>query len=155
MSAPTTRRVARDRWVDAAALGLLLAGVVHFLAALDHMAHDPRFAVFFLVVGAAQVGLAPYPGRRPRPARVAVALASTVVLLVLYLASRTVVLDLGPHSDRPEAPDLLGTVAVMSELVALAALPALLPARWRRAAVNGVLVIGAAVWLSWFAGLIG
>lgn len=155
MSAPTTTRLARDRWVDAAALGLLLAGVVHFLAALDHMTHKPQFVVFFLAVGIAQIVLAPHLGRAPRPGRVAVALGSTVVLLLLYLASRTVVLDLGPHSDRPEAPDLLGTIAVMSELVALAALPALLPARWRRGAVNGVLGIGAAVWLSWFAGLIG
>lgn len=155
MSAPTAPRVARDRWVDAAALGLLLAGAAHLLAALDHLDHDPRFAGFFLAVGVAQIGLAPYPGRPPRPGRVGVALGSTVALLLLYLASRTVVLELGPHADRPEAPDLLGTLAVLSELVALAALPALLPPRRRRVAVNGVLVIGVAVWLAWFAGLIG
>lgn len=155
MSAPTTIRVVRDRWPAAAAGGMVVAGVVHFLAALDHMDHKPQFVAFFLAVGVGQIALAPHPGRTPRPGRVALALSSTVGLLLLYLASRTVVLDLGPHADRPEAPDLLGTIAVAAELVALVGLPALLPPRWRRVAVNAVLVTGVAVWLSWFTGLIG
>lgn len=154
-STPTAPGVARDRWVDAAAAGTVVAGMTHLLAALDHLSHEPRFVVFFLVVGVAQIGLAPHPGREPRPRRVAVALGCTVGLLLLYLASRTVVLDLGPHSDRPEAPDLLGTIVVVSELVALAALLALLPATRRGGRSTPVLVIGMAVWLSWFTGLIG
>lgn len=155
MSAPTAPRVARDHWVVAATGGMLVAGVTHVLAALDHLSHEPGFVVFFLVAGAVQIGLAPYPGRPARPGRVAVAVASTVGLLLLYVASRTVALNLGPHSDRPEDPDLLGTIVVVSELVAVVGLLALMPPRWRRVSVNAVLAVGAAVWVSWLTGLIG
>lgn len=150
-AAPRTR----DRWVDAAALSMLLAGGAHLLAALDHLDHGPRYAAFFLAVGVGQIALAPHPGRDPRPGRVIAALAGTVGLLLLYVVSRTVALDLGPHSDRPEAPDLLGTVVVVCELACVVALCGLLPPRRRRIAVNAVLVVGVAVWLSWFSGLIG
>lgn len=154
MSAPHALRT-RDRWVDTAALSLWLAGGVHLLAALEHLHHGPRYAAFLLAVGIAQLALAPHPGRTPRPNRVVAALALTVGLLLLYLVSRTVALDLGPHSDRPEAPDLLGTIVVVGELTGVAALCGLLPPRRRRIAVNTVLTIGVAVWLSWFGGLIG
>lgn len=155
VSAPTTPRVRRDRWPAAATFGMLLAGGGHLLAAVDHLSHGPRFAVFFLVVGCAQIALAPHPGRAPGPGRVSAALACTVGLLLLYLVSRTIALDLGPHSDRPESPDLLGTIVVLCELVAIMALPALLPPRPRQIAVNVLLAIGLVVWLSWFTGLIG
>jgi hypothetical protein len=144
----------RSRWTDAAALGLLVAGVCHVFAALDHLGHGVLFAAFFLVVGLTQLvvgsGL-----RRVRPAVAAAALAGTVALLVLYVVSRTVALDLGPHSDRPEDPDVLGTAVVICELVAVTALPTLLPLRRRRVAVNVLLAIGVALWVSWFAGVLG
>lgn len=144
----------RTWWPAAAALGVTLAGAGHVLAALDHFADDVRFAAFFLAVGAVQLIVG--PGMRGRrPAVVATVLAGTVALLLLYLVSRTIALDLGPHSDRPQSPDLLGTVVVVCEVLAVAALPALLPPRARRIAVNAVLAVGATVWSAWFAGLIG
>lgn len=143
------------RWADAAALGLVVAGACHLLTALEHLTHDVRFAVFFLAAGVVQVCLGPGLRRRARPAVVAAALAGTVGLLLLYLVSRTVALELGPHADRPEDPDPLGTVVVVAELVAVAALPALLPPRGRAVALNAVLAVGVAVWLAWFAGIIG
>jgi hypothetical protein len=153
--APPIPRTARDRWVDVAAGGLLAAGVAHLLAALDHLSHEPRFVVFFLAVGAAQVVLSPRQGRRRGPVAVSAVLAATVGLLLLYVASRTLVLDLGPHADRPEDPDLLGTVVVLCELVAVVGLLALLPPRGRRVAGNAVGVIGLGLWLAWLTGVLG
>ncbi len=158
MSAPAVpaapeKRV--DRWAALGPGGLLVAGAAHLLAALDHLTHDPRFAVFFLVVGAAQLVGAPALRRGARPAFVVAAVASTVALLLLYVASRTVVLPLGPHADRPEDPDLLGTVVVLGEVVALAVLPRLLPPAHRRAVANGVLLVGIGVWVAWLTGLLG
>jgi hypothetical protein len=134
---------------------MLLAGAGHVVAALEHLDHGLVFAAFFLTVGVAQLGLGPALRKEPRPATVGVVLAASIGLLLLYVVSRTVVLDLGPHSDRPEDPDVLGTGVVIFELVTVTALPTLLPARWRRVAVDTILAVGTAVWLAWFTGLIG
>ncbi|GAA1240977.1 hypothetical protein GCM10009609_00700 [Pseudonocardia aurantiaca] len=152
---PAAHPASRSRWADAAALGMVLAGAGHVVAALEHLDHGLVFAAFFLTVGVAQLGLGPALRKGPRPATVGVVLAGTIGLLLLYVVSRTVVLDLGPHSDRPEDPDALGTAVVIVELVTVTALPTLLPAPWRRAAVDTILAVGAAVWLAWFTGLIG
>jgi hypothetical protein len=87
----------------------------------------------------------------------AAVLAVTLGLVLLYLASRTVTLPFGgvhtAHNDRPQDPDLLGTVVVAAELLTLATGPAFLPAivRW---AMNTMLLIGAGLWLAWGTGLL-
>ncbi len=143
------------RWAGTAVLGLILAGVGHVLAALDHLSHDVRFAVFFLAVGLGQLVVGSGMRRSARTPTVSATLAVTVSLLLLYLVSRTVALELGPHGDRPESADVLGTAVVIAELAALVALPALLPARARRIAVNAILAVGVAVWVSWITGITG
>lgn len=148
---------AGGRWADAAALGMVLAGAGHLVAAYDHLAHRAQFAVFFFAVGITQLLLGPGLRRGARPAVVAAVLAATVGLLLLYVLSRTVPLGLsrGMGSDRPEDADLLSTAVVVFELVTVVALPALLPPRGSRIAVNVILAVGVAVWVSWFAGVIG
>lgn len=144
------------RWADAAALGMVVAGGGHLLAALAHIGHDVRFTIFFLAVGLVQICLGPgLRHRRPRPATIWLALAGTAALLLLYLVSRTVVLELGPHSDRPEDPDPVGTVVVLAELVTVGALPGLLAPRSSRLALNLLLSLGVVVWLAWFGGVLG
>jgi uncharacterized membrane protein len=154
VSAPTDAP-AGTAWERAGRLGLDVAGAAHLLVALDHLTHDPRFSVFFLVTGAAQLVVAHRMRRGAHPGAVTAVIAATVGLLVLYLVSRTVALSFGPHADRPEDADLLGTVVVVAELVAVATLPVLLPAAWRARVLNGLLAAGVAVWLAWFAGLLG
>jgi uncharacterized membrane protein len=138
-----------------AVLALAVAGAGHLLAALDHLTHDPRFTAFFLAVGIAQLLVAGKVRDGTRAAVVGSAVAATVLLLVLYLVSRTVALPLGPHSDRPEDPDLLGMLVVLAEVTALATLPALLADRGRRIAVDLVLLTGIGTWVAWLTGLIG
>jgi hypothetical protein len=53
-----------------------------------------------------------------------------------------------------EAPDLLGTATVALELLAMAAMTALLPRAWRSRAVNGLLALGALAWVLWLTGVL-
>ena len=85
-------------------------------------------------------------------------LAATLGLGLLYLASRTVNLPFGGvhtvHNDRPQDPDVLGTVVVVAELLTLATGPALLPATARRWATNAMLLAGVGLWAAWGTGLL-
>jgi hypothetical protein len=62
-----------------------------------------------------------------------------------------VALGLEP-ADAGTSPGLLGTATVAVELVSVLALTALLPAVLRRHAANGLLVLGALIWVAWFTG---
>ena len=150
--APPADRGSREL---AGALGMVLAGAGHVFAALDHLSHALLFSAFFLVVAVAQLLLAARIREGARPALVMAVLAGSIGLVLLYVVSRTVALEFGPHSDRPEDPDVLGTAVLICELVTIAVLPTLLPPRWRGAAVNMILAVGVAVWVAWFTGLIG
>jgi hypothetical protein len=144
--------VRTDRWTLAAAAVVTLAGALHLVAALEHLGHDVRFAVFFLGVGAAQVAAGPSLRRGMAPAAAVTVLAGSVGLVLLYLYSRTIGLHVGPHADRPEDPDALGLAVVACELVAVAAVAALLPPRGRARVVNAVFAVGIGVWGLWLSG---
>ena len=58
------------------------------------------------------------------------------------------------HNDRPQDPDLLGTVVVLAELVTLATAPALLPAALRRRCTTALMLVGVAMWAAWLTGLV-
>ena len=79
-------------------------------------------------------------------------------LVLLYVASRTVNLPFGGvhtvHNDRPQDPDILGTVVVAAELLTLATGPALLSATARRWATNALLLAGLGLWAAWGTGLL-
>ncbi|MGY1604186.1 hypothetical protein [Geodermatophilus sp. SYSU D00815] len=53
------------------------------------------------------------------------------------------------------APGVLGPVTVAAEVLLIAALAALQPARWRRRTVDGLLVLGGLAWALWFTGVLG
>jgi hypothetical protein len=141
-----------------ASVGLYAAAGGHVIASLVHLSHGWRITVFFLVAAAVQVLVA---GRVARGAGAAVAsavLAGTLGLVLLYLASRTMTLPFGGvhtvHNDRPQDPDLLGTVVVAAELLTLATVPALLPATARRRATDAMLLVGVGLWVAWGTGLL-
>jgi hypothetical protein len=60
----------------------------------------------------------------------------------------------GKEGPQPEPVTLLGTLTVAAEVVAIAALSALLPARWRSRVLNGLLGLGALVWVLWLTGVL-
>jgi len=141
-----------------AALGLYVAAGGHLIASLVHLSHGWGITTFFLVVAAIQIAAAGRLARGAGGSATAAVLAVTLGLVLLYLASRTVTLPFGgvhtAHNDRPQDPDLLGTVVVAAELLTLATGPALLPAIVRRWAMNTMLLIGAGLWLAWGTGLL-
>jgi hypothetical protein len=142
-----------------AAVGLYVAAAGHVIAALLHLEHGWEVAVFFFVAAAAQVAVAGRIGRATAgPAMVGAVLTATLGLVLLYVASRTMNLPFGgihtAHNDRPQDPDMLGTVVVVAELVTLATLPALLPATLRRWSTTAMMVVGAGMWVAWAAGLV-
>jgi hypothetical protein len=158
---PTSASPVRG-WASAArltSLGLYVAAAGHVGAALVHLSHGWLYSVFFLAVALAQVIVA---GRVARCAlgtgALGTVLGATLVLLLLYVASRTVPLPFGgahgAFNDRPEDPDLLGSTVVVAELLVLAAGPALLPAVVRRLATTVLLLVGAGLWASWATGVL-
>jgi uncharacterized membrane protein len=138
-----------------AAGAVTVAGVLHLLAALEHVQHQMTFAVFFIVVGLVQTGAGAGLRRGSTPLRVGLGLAALVGLVVLYVYSRTIGLQIGPHADRPEDPDFLGITVVVCELATIAAMITLLPDRLRSVAGNAVLAVGIGVWVLWATGVVG
>ena len=141
-----------------AAWGLYAAAGGHVVAALAHLSHGWRITVFFLVTAVVQVLVGGRVGRGVGDRGTGAVLAATLGLVLLYVASRTVNLPFGGvhtvHNDRPQDPDLLGTLVVAAELLTLVAGQALLPARTRRVAVNAMLLVGAGLWGAWGLGVL-
>jgi hypothetical protein len=142
-----------------AAVGLYAAAAGHVIAALVHLEHGWDVTVFFFIAAAAQVAVAGRIGRATAgPALVGAVLLGTLGLVLLYVASRTMTLPFGgihtAHNDRPQDPDMLGTVVVVAELVTLATLPALLPEALRRWSTTAMMLVGAGMWAAWAAGLV-
>ena len=153
----TARRLASPSLL--AAVGLYAAAAGHVIAALVHLQHGWSVTTFFLVAAAAQVAVAGRVGRGTAgPALVSAVLLATVGLVLLYVASRTMNLPFGGvhtvHNDRPQDPDMLGTVVVVAELVTLATVPALLPEALRRWSTTAMMLIGVGMWAAWAAGLV-
>ena len=59
-----------------------------------------------------------------------------------------------PTARGGEDPGPLGTATVALELLAIAAMTALLPRAWRSRAVNGLLALGALAWVLWLTGVL-
>lgn len=141
-----------------AAVGLYAAAGGHVIASLVHLSHGWRITAFFLVAAAVQVLVAGRVARGAGSAVLGAVLAGTLGLVLLYLASRTMTLPFGGvhtvHNDRPQDPDLLGTVVVAAELLTLATVPALLPPTARRRATDAMLLVGVGLWAAWGTGLL-
>ena len=60
----------------------------------------------------------------------------------------------GSAVEPPEAPEVLGSLTVAVQLLAVSALTALLPARLRSRAANTVLLLGITAVLLWLTGLL-
>ena len=91
----------------------------------DHLREYLLFGIFFAVVGAAQLGAAVALLRPTR--RLAVGVATGQVLLVaLWLVSRTTGLPIGPQPWTPEEIGVADVACVGLELLAVAVLGGLL-----------------------------
>lgn len=140
-----------------AALGSGAAGCAHLSVAGDHLAAWWGYGAFFLLVGSAQLvaGLALVRAARDRLVRANV--WGNLVLILLYVASRTVGVPIGPehagHRLEPAGP--LDLVTVATEVLIVFALLPVLPRRSRRVTMDLLLVCGLALWLLRATGRLG
>ena len=153
----------------------LLAAATHLWVVPEHRAEWPPAAIFFVVVTVLQVALAWWTHRSPSPLVVTAGLVGTVGLLVFYVLTRTVALPFLPAhgaehlpvawgvgngipifpEDRIEAVGLPDMVCLVAELVTVAALCSLAAPSVRRAATNGLLLLGVSLLALRLVGVLG
>ena len=98
------------------AAALLITAFIHVAVVPEHAREWPAAAVFFTVLTAVEVALAVAVLTRASRALLVVGAAISVMSAVLWVASRTVGLPIGPEAFRPEAvaaPDLIATALEM------------------------------------------
>jgi hypothetical protein len=129
------------------------AALVHFAVAPEHFREWWGFGTFFVLCGEAQLGWAFLARRRPGPLALSTGLAGSLLLVALWLVSRTVGLPLGPEPGVPEAAGTADVVAVSLELVTALACGRMLvagPGRFARAlpvrAATGLAAAGLTAW---------
>ncbi len=166
----------------AAAAGLHVAAAVDHLGAGDLVVGFFLLTALAQVAAAAWLAVGPGAARDPR--FLAAVLAGTVGLLLLYVVGHaTDLLDplvghdhaasgqaagtdhaahttvtgpvaLGTEPVEVPEPPVLGTLTAGAECLALVALAALLPTTARRRVLDGLLALGALVWLLWLTGVL-
>lgn len=97
----------------AAAMFLLGPAVIHFAAAPAHLRVYPLYGLLFILLGLVQVGLAAAVLLRPSAIVLLGGAALTLLVIGIWLLSRTTGVPIAPMPWRPEAvgfPDLLVTV---------------------------------------------
>lgn len=138
------------------ACGLALgAGLIHVVAAVQHVDEHTLFALFFVVLALAQFGWGIAVYRSPSPRLLVIGAVVSVLVVMLWVASRTVGLPIGPESWSPEPVGAIDSIASADELVlALLVFFQLRIAPVRPAVVAcRRIVIGAGLWLILFSSL--
>jgi len=106
------------------------AAAIHFAVMFDHFSEYVLYGVFFLVVSWAQAIWAAVVMWRPSRLWLGLGIAGNVIVLAVYLASRTTGLPIGPDVSAPEPAGGLDIVSGIVELALVAGCAALL---WRPA----------------------
>jgi hypothetical protein len=93
------------------------AGLIHVAAAISHLDEYALYAVFFEVLAMAQFawGYAVY--RAPTPRLLTVGAIASVLVVALWIVSRTAGMPIGSEPWRPEAVGPLDALASADELI--------------------------------------
>jgi hypothetical protein len=153
-------------YVVVAALCAMLAGAIHLAVVPQHWGVSWQISTFFLVLGLGQLGLGAALRWRLHPAVLTAVVAGHLAVMGLYVASRTVDLPFVPPHDaahevphlpvaggvgnglpiypgtRIEPVGLLDVACLIAELVLVAMIVGLLPARWRNAVTTAMVGLG-------------
>lgn len=97
------------------------AGVVHAAVCPEHFREATSFGLFFAIAAAAQIGWAGLHLRRPSRSLWLVGAAGNAAVIVLWALTRTVGLPLGPEPGTAEALGRADVLAVLLEVVVVAA----------------------------------
>jgi hypothetical protein len=104
------------------------AAAIHFAVIFEHFAEYALYGAFFLVISWAQLIWAAVVLWRPSRLWLWLGLAGNALIVVVYVASRTAGLPIGPDISHPEPVGGLDVVSVVLELALIAGCAALL---WR------------------------
>ena len=104
------------------------AAAIHFAVIFEHFAQYALYGVFFLVLSWAQLLWAALVLWRPSRLWLSLGAAGNALVVVVYVASRTTGLPIGPDVGHPEPAGGLDVVSVVLELALIAGCAALL---WR------------------------
>ena len=130
-----------------AAAGLaFVAALIHLWATPEHFEEWWGFGTFFAAAAAGQGVFGVALLHRVTQPLVLVGIWANVAIVVLYVATRTVGIPLGPHDRMLEdagVPDMLVTIAEVGVIVALVAL---LGGAYRRWTINALVLLGALLW---------
>ncbi|MGH2655175.1 MAG: hypothetical protein ACRDIZ_00490 [Actinomycetota bacterium] len=113
----------------AVALASLMAGGIHLGAADVHLEEWPLSSAFFLTAGAAQAAWAALVLDRPRRRLLVAGMAANGLVALVWVASRTTGLPIGPHPWEPEAVGVADALASAFEVVSVVGAAALLGGR--------------------------
>jgi len=104
------------------------AAAIHFAVVFEHFSQYVLYGVFFLVIAWAQAIWAAVVLWRPSRPWLWLGIAGNAIIVVVYFASRTSGLPVGPDKHHPEPFGALDLVSIVLELALIAGCAALL---WR------------------------
>lgn len=169
----------REKYVVTAQLSAVLAAGIHLAVVPEHLSESVLIAVFFAVVALAQFALVVALRWRLPVSVLVTTIGAHGALIALYVASRTVDLpfmpahhggDLVKHlpvatgvgngipaypGSRIEPVGVLDVTCLVAELVLMAALAGLLPARARAHVTSAMVVLGLIAVVGRSIGLLG
>lgn len=117
---PAGRRIPRSRWLIGAAVAAVVSGAVHLSVIREHFGESALYGTFFVVLAAVQLGWAAWLLARPSRTWLLAGAAASVLVVLLWLATRTVGIPLGPEAGELENFGVLDIIASAAE-VAVAA----------------------------------
>ncbi len=124
----------------------LFAAVVHFWAMPPALAEWWGYGAFFLSIGLTQVALAPAVLVRPSPLVCQAGIWSNVLVLAIYVTSRTAGIPAGPLTGVIEEAGVLDMATAAAEVAIVFALVSLLSNRTRAITIDALLLLGCAGW---------
>ncbi|MEP6817231.1 MAG: hypothetical protein ABI873_16955 [Marmoricola sp.] len=163
LSLRAVRETSQPGYVVVAAVSAVIAAGIHFALVPEHLREATLIGTFFAAVAAGQLALAAALRRRLPVAALVSAIVAHVGLIALYVASRSVGLPFVPAHHavqhlpvargvgngipiypgaRTEPVGVLDIVCLVTELVLIAALAGLLPARVRDRVTGTMVTLG-------------
>lgn len=122
------------------------AGVIHAVAMVDHFDHYWLYGVVFLVITYAQILWAIWVYRHPQDRRaLVVGAVGSLVVVALWVVSRTAGVPLGPDTWDPERIGAMDVIATLDEIVLAGLIVALVAPEGRLGARLSRLAGGQAV----------
>jgi hypothetical protein len=114
-----TRPAARDRsgmlWATASASAG--AGAVHLAVTREHFAESALYGWFFLALAAVQLGWAAWVLCRPSRQLLLAGASASAAVVLLWLATRTVGIPIGPAAGGVESVGVLDVLASLAEVL--------------------------------------